>query len=81
MCIRDRFYTCKRKTLILGPNERGVRMAMARKKSGISQVRGFLYGLAKLLGDISALSKGPKATGKRIGYRARGQGHSQKLPG
>jgi hypothetical protein len=46
---------------------------MARKKSTISQTRSFLYGMARLLGDISAISKGPKATAKRIGRRVAGK--------
>lgn len=44
---------------------------MARKKSTISQTRGLLYGLAKLLGDISAVQKG--TVGKRIARRAAGK--------
>ncbi|MBC7075466.1 MAG: hypothetical protein H5T98_05245 [Syntrophomonadaceae bacterium] len=52
---------------------------MARKRSSISQIRGFLYGLAKLLGDISAISKGPGATGKRIGRRAAGKATGRML--
>lgn len=46
---------------------------MARKRSTISQIRSILYGLARLLGDISAVSKGPKATAKRIGRRLAGK--------
>lgn len=46
---------------------------MARRRSGISQLRSGFYGLARLLGDIQALSKGPKATAKRIGRRAAGK--------
>lgn len=45
----------------------------------ISQTRGFLYGLAKLLGDISAASKGPKATGKRIARRVTGKATGRAL--
>lgn len=43
---------------------------MARKKDPISQTRGLLYGLAKLLGDVSAVQKG--TVGKRIARRAAG---------
>ncbi|MGI6552286.1 MAG: hypothetical protein GX779_04020 [Clostridia bacterium] len=46
---------------------------MARKRSTISQTRSFLYGLARLLGDISAVKKGPRATVKRFGRRAAGR--------
>ncbi len=52
---------------------------MARKKSSLSQTRSFLYGLARLLGDISAVSKGPKATAKRIGRRAAGKATGRML--
>jgi len=44
---------------------------MARKKDSISQARGILYGLARLLGDISAVQKG--TVGKRIGRRVAGK--------
>jgi len=46
---------------------------MARKKSTISQTRSFLYGLARLLGDISAVNKGPQAMAKRVGRRVAGR--------
>ena len=46
---------------------------MARKRSSISQARGFLYGFAKFLGDIQAVSKGPKAVAKRIARRSAGK--------
>ncbi|WXJ84174.1 hypothetical protein MTBGP_09640 [Moorella thermoacetica] len=46
---------------------------MARKRNSISQTRSFLYGLARLLGDIQAISKGPKATARRVGRRAAGR--------
>jgi len=44
---------------------------MARKKNPISQARGLLYGLAKLLGDASAVQRG--TVGKRIARRAAGR--------
>ncbi len=44
---------------------------MARKKSAISQTRGLLYGLAKLLGDVSAVQKG--TVGKRVARRIAGK--------
>jgi len=52
---------------------------MARKRSSISQVRGFLYGLARLLGDISAASKGPKATAQRMARRTAGKATGKML--
>lgn len=47
------------------------RSNMTRKKNPISQTRGLLYGLAKLLGDVSAVQKG--TVGKRIARRAAGR--------
>lgn len=52
---------------------------MARRRSGISQARGFLYSLARLLGDIQAISRGPKATARRIGRRAAGKAAGRML--
>lgn len=52
---------------------------MARKKSSISQVRSGLYSLSRLLGDISAVSKGPGATARRIGRRAAGKATGRML--
>ncbi|HHW19255.1 MAG TPA: hypothetical protein GXX30_10255 [Firmicutes bacterium] len=52
---------------------------MARKRSGISQVRGLLYSLARLLGDIQAISKGSKATAKRTARRAAGKATGRML--
>lgn len=52
---------------------------MARKRSSISQARGFLYGLARLLGDIQAVSKGPGATARRMGRRAAGKATGRAL--
>lgn len=46
---------------------------MPRKRSTIAQTRSFLYGLARLLGDIQAISKGPKATARRVARRAMGK--------
>jgi len=40
----------------------------------ISKTRGFLYTLAKLLGDFQALSSGsPQKIGKRVARRAAGK--------
>lgn len=52
---------------------------MPRRKTGISQARGFLYALARLLGDIQAVSKGPKATAKRAARRAVGKAVGRTL--
>lgn len=52
---------------------------MARKRSSISRVRSGLYGLARLLGDIQAVSKGPGATAKRVGRRAAGKAVGRAL--
>lgn len=53
----------------------------------MSQVRSGLYALARLLGDISAASKGPDALAKRMARRAAGRamagcwaGYSGKPP-
>lgn len=50
---------------------------MARKKDSISQARSVLYGLAKLLGDVSAIKKG--TVGKRIARRAAGKATGKML--
>jgi hypothetical protein len=39
----------------------------------LSKFRGWLYGLAKILGDVQAVRKGPKAVGKRLMRRAAGK--------
>lgn len=52
---------------------------MARKKDPISQTRGILYGLAKLLGDISAVST--ESAGGRIARRAAGKATGRTLEG
>lgn len=44
---------------------------MVRKKDTISQTRGILYCLAKLLGDVSAVNKG--TVGKRMLRRVAGK--------
>lgn len=50
-------------------------MPSKTRKSGltIGMTRGFLYQLARLLGDISALFKGPRAVAKRAGRRGAGK--------
>jgi len=42
-----------------------------RKKNSISQTRSTLYGLAKFLGDVDAVSKG--TVGKRVARRGTGK--------
>jgi len=44
---------------------------LARKRDPISQTRGLLYSLAKLLGDVSAIKKG--TVGKRLARRTAGK--------
>lgn len=46
---------------------------VARKRSGFSQTRSLLYGLARLLGDVSATGRGPRGVGKRLVRRAAGR--------
>ncbi len=50
---------------------------MARKRDSISQVRGLLYGLAKLLGDVNAVRKG--TVGKRLVRRTAGKATGKLL--
>ena len=50
---------------------------MGRKKNPLSQTRGVLYGLAKLLGDVSAAQKG--TVGKRIARRVAGKATGRLL--
>lgn len=52
---------------------------MARRRSGISALRSGLYGLARLLGDIQAVSRGPKATAKRAARRMAGKAVGRML--
>ncbi len=46
---------------------------MPRRRSTISLVRTVLYSLAPLLGDLSALRRGPPAMAKRLARRAMGR--------
>jgi hypothetical protein len=39
-------------------------IAVPRKKGSISQTRSLLYGLARFLGDVQAVSKGAKSHGQ-----------------
>ncbi len=47
------------------------------KRNTISQTRGFLYMLGRLLGDVSAAKKG--TAGKRIARRAAGRATGRTL--
>lgn len=50
---------------------------MARKKDSISQARGVMYSLAKLLGDVNAVKKG--TVGKRLARRTAGKATGKLL--
>ncbi|MDD4334793.1 MAG: hypothetical protein PHY77_04215 [Desulfotomaculaceae bacterium] len=50
---------------------------MARKKDPISQTRGILYGLAKILGDVNAVKRG--TVGKRVARRVTGKATGRML--
>lgn len=60
-------------------------MGVARRTPGkrgglrVGQVRSFLYGLARLLGDVSAISKGPTAVGRRVVRRVAGRATGRVL--
>lgn len=60
----------------------GVKEVMVNggKKNSISKARSFLYSLARLLGNIQAISKGPKATDRRIGRKVAGKA-TGRMPG
>jgi hypothetical protein len=44
-----------------------------RRRSAISALRSVLYGLAKLLGDVQAVRRGPDAMVKRLARRQAGK--------
>lgn len=52
---------------------------MPRRRSSINQFRGFLYMLARILGDVQAVSKGPRAVGRRVARRAAGRATARML--
>lgn len=52
---------------------------MPRCRSLISALRSFLYGLAKLLGDVQAVRRGPEAMVKRLAQRQAGRMTSRML--
>lgn len=62
--------------LILPP---GGSETMTGRRSAISGVRGLLYTLARLLGDVSAIHRGPKAVVKRLERRAVGRATGKLL--
>jgi hypothetical protein len=47
---------------------------MPRRRSTISALRSLLYGLARLLGDVQAVRRGPEVVGQRLMRRAAGKG-------
>lgn len=52
---------------------------MPRCRSLISALRSFLYGFAKLLGDVQAVRRGPEAMIKRLAQRQAGRMTSRML--
>ena len=48
-------------------------------RNPVSQFRSFLYSLARLLGDITAISHGPRAIVKRIARRGAGKATGRML--
>jgi hypothetical protein len=46
---------------------------MPCQHSTMSLIRSMLYGIAKLLGDLSAVQRGPDAMAKRLARRAAGK--------
>ena len=50
-----------------------------RKGITLGKTRGFLYQLAKFLGDLSAVSRGPAATGRHIARRGTGKATGKML--
>ena len=45
----------------------------------IGKTRSWMYWLARLLGDVSAVSQGPGAIGKRLARRVAGKGTGRLL--
>lgn len=52
-------------------------MARRRRRDGIAETRGFLYALARLLGDVQAVRKG--RVGRRVGRRVTGKATGRAL--
>jgi len=46
---------------------------LTRRRNKISETRGWLYWMARLLGDVQAIEKGPGAVGQRIERRLVGK--------
>jgi hypothetical protein len=46
---------------------------MARRQNSLSLIRSLLYALARLLGDIQAMRRGPNAVAKRVVRRGAGK--------
>ena len=46
---------------------------MTGRRSGISSTRSWLYWMARFLGDVQAVEKGPGAVGRRIERRLVGK--------
>lgn len=44
-----------------------------RRRSGLAELRNWLYLFARLLGDIQAASRGPNALARRVARRAAGR--------
>jgi hypothetical protein len=54
-------------------------LPMPRRRSLISALRTLLYGLARFLGDVQAVRKGPNAVVKRLARRQEGRMTSRVL--
>jgi hypothetical protein len=52
---------------------------MPRRRDPISALRTVLYTLAKYLGDVQAVRRGPEAMGKRLMRRAAGKSTGRML--
>jgi hypothetical protein len=46
---------------------------MPRRRNPISTIRSFLYAMTRILGDVNAIARGPRATVKRIARRGAGK--------
>lgn len=62
---------------------RGPRSGPRRRRVAAVSIRSLLYALARLLGDVNAVTRGPAAIGKRIvrkaAYRAGARGIEKLL--
>jgi len=57
----------------------GTMIPMARRRDPLAQTRSLLYALARLLGDVQAVRKGPRAVARRIARRAAGRAAGRLL--